>query len=73
MLAQCNRAARRYCPRVRTPAQRGALGSLFLFLAAAIAGVGWAAADAGQWIISTVSVVIAVWLFALSARAFRAR
>jgi hypothetical protein len=59
--------------RVRTPAQRGALGSLFLILAACVAGVAWAAADANQWLISTPAVVIALWLAGLSVRAFRAR
>ena len=57
---------------MRTPQQRGALGILFLVLAACIAGIAWAAADAKQWPISTPAALIALWLLALSIRAFRA-
>jgi hypothetical protein len=57
--------------KVRTPAQRGALGSLFLILAAAMAGGAWASASADQWIISVAAGILALWLVGLSIRAFR--
>ena len=59
----------------RVPAQRAALGILFLFLAAAFAGVAYAAigADVGArgWITGLAAAVLGVWLGSLSWRALR--
>jgi hypothetical protein len=57
------------------PQQRSALGVLFLFLAAALAGVAYAAARAAQdhaglWIVVAAAAVLAVWLGSLGLRAF---
>jgi hypothetical protein len=57
------------------PQQRAALGALFLFLAAAFAGVAYAAGRAAQehaalWVVAVAAAVLAVWLGTLSLRAF---
>jgi hypothetical protein len=57
------------------PQQRSALGVLFLFLAAAFAGVAYAAARAardhtGLWVVVVAAAALAVWLGTLSLRAF---
>jgi hypothetical protein len=57
---------------VTAPSQRTALGALFLVLAAAFAGVAYAAALAGAggaWVIAVAAGVLAVWLAGLSFRA----
>jgi hypothetical protein len=63
----------RYAPCVRTRAQRQSLGLLFLLLAVAFAGIAWAAAQAGQWVIVAGAAAIGVWLGGLAARGLRAR
>lgn len=60
------------------PQQRAALGALFLFLAAAFAGVAYAAARAAQdhaglWVVVAAAAVLAIWLGTLSLRAFTRR
>jgi hypothetical protein len=60
------------------PQQRAALGALFLFLAAAFAGVAYAAGRAAQdhaglWVVVAAAAVLAIWLLTLSLRAFRRR
>ena len=59
------------------PSQRRALGTLFLLLAAAFAGVAFAAgaADSGsaaRWVVAVAAGVIALWLLGLAVRALRA-
>ena len=56
--------------------QRRALGVLFLFLAAAFAGVAYAAAraatdEAALWVVAAAAAALALWLASLSWRAFR--
>jgi hypothetical protein len=56
--------------------QRTALGVLFFFLAAAFAGVAYAAGRAAQgrpglWIVVAGAAAIALWLGGLAVRAFR--
>jgi hypothetical protein len=56
--------------------QRRALGALFLFLAAAFAGIAYAAAraasdHAGLWAVATAAVALALWLAGLAFRALR--
>jgi len=58
------------------PPQRSALGVLFLFLAAAFAGVTYAAVRAarnhpGVWAIVAAAAVLAIWLATLAFRALR--
>jgi hypothetical protein len=60
---------------VAAPQQRAALGALFLLLAAAFAGVAYAAGRAahgraGLWIVCAAAAVLAIWLGTLSLRAF---
>ena len=62
-------------PDVAAPQQRAALGALFLFLAAAFAGVAYAAGRAAQdhtalWVVTVAAAVLAIWLGTLSLRAF---
>jgi hypothetical protein len=60
---------------VAAPSQRRALGALFLFLAAGLAGIAAAAlaSDAGArgWVIGGAAGVIALWLLGLAFRALR--
>jgi hypothetical protein len=57
------------------PSQRRALGALFLFLAAAFAGIAAAAiasgAGARSWVVGATAGVIALWLLGLAVRALR--
>ena len=55
------------------PSQRRALGALFLLLAAAFAGIAWAAAIAREWVIVAAAAAIALWLAALAFRGLRPR
>ncbi len=57
------------------PQQRAALGALFLFLAAAFAGVAYAAGraagdHAALWVVAVAAAVLAIWLGTMSLRAF---
>ena len=57
------------------PQHRAALGALFFLLAAAFAGVAYAAGRAaenhtGLWIVCAAAAVLAVWMGTLSLRAF---
>jgi hypothetical protein len=52
------------------------LGALFIFLAAALAGITWAAVDAAQdrpglWAVAIPAAAITVWLALLGFRALR--
>ena len=58
---------------MRTRTQRQSLGLLFLLLAAAFAGIAWAAAQAGEWVIVAGAAAIGAWLAGLAARGLRAR
>ena len=58
------------------PPQRSALGILFLLLAAAFAGIAYAAGNAaggrpGLWVVVAGAAVIALWLGGLALRALR--
>ena len=55
--------------------QRNALGALFLLIAAAFAGIAFAAAKAGggAWVIAGAAGVLALWMFGLAGRGLRAR
>lgn len=60
------------------PSQRRALGALFLVLAAAFAGIAYAAGrahsgGAARWAIAVAAAVIAAWFAGLALRAWRAR
>jgi len=62
---------------VPAPSQRSALGALFLFLAAAFAGIAYASIAAGRgaagWVIGLAAAVLAAWLAGLAFRALRPR
>jgi hypothetical protein len=51
--------------------QRQALGALFAVLTLAFAGIGAAAAVAGQWVIAAAAVALALWLAGLAFRSLR--
>jgi membrane protein YdbS with pleckstrin-like domain len=57
------------------PSQRNALGALFLVIAAAFAGIAYAAGKAGgsAWVIAASSAVLAVWMLGLAIRGLRSR
>jgi hypothetical protein len=56
---------------VAAPAQRRALGTLFLVLALVFAGLAVAASFAGQWVIAAAAAVLAVWTAGLALRELR--
>jgi hypothetical protein len=56
---------------VAAPAQRRALGVLFVVLTAVFAGVAVAAGAAGQWVIAAAAAVLAAWMGGLAFRAVR--
>jgi hypothetical protein len=51
------------------PSHRSALGALFLFLAAAFAGIAVTALEADEWVIAIAGGTIALWLATLAVRA----
>ena len=51
------------------PAQRRALGALFVVLTIVFGGVAAAAANAGQWVIAAAAAALAVWMAGLALRA----
>ena len=51
------------------PAQRRALGVLFVVLAVVFAGVAVAAGTAGQWVIAVAAAALGVWMAGLAFRA----
>ena len=57
------------------PRQRNALGALFLLIAAAFAGIAYAAAQegGGVWVIAVAAAALAVWMLTLAVRGLRAR
>jgi membrane associated rhomboid family serine protease len=57
---------------VAGPSQRRALGALFLLLTAMLAGIGYAAYHANQWIIAVAAGALAAWMGTLVLRAWRA-
>ena len=58
---------------MRTPPQRQTLALLFLALAVLFAGIAWAAAQAGQWVIVAAAAAIGLWLAGLGTRGLRPR
>ena len=54
---------------VAAPAQRRALGVLFVVLAVVFGGVAVAAGTAGQWVIAAAAAALAVWMAGLAFRA----
>lgn len=53
------------------PSQRRGLGTLFLLLALAFAGIAFAAGQAREWVIVAAAAAIALWLGGLATRALR--
>jgi hypothetical protein len=53
------------------PAQRRALGVLFLVLTLVFAGVAVAAGAASQWVIAAAAAALALWMGGLALRAVR--
>ena len=53
------------------PAQRRALGALFLLLTVAFAGIAFAAGTAEQWVIVGAAGAIALWMAGLAVRGLR--
>jgi len=51
---------------VAASSQRRALGTLFLLLFLAFAGVAYAAAAAGVWVIAAAAALLALWLGSLA-------
>ena len=51
------------------PAQRTALGMLFLVLTLVFAGVAVAAGTSGQWVIAAAAAALALWMGGLALRA----
>ena len=49
--------------------QRRALGTLFVFLAVLFAGIAYAAAVAGVWVIAAAGVALALWIGSFGLRA----
>ena len=66
-----------YSPRVARPSPRQrALGTLFLLLALAFAGVAYGAGvahtdSAARWVVAVAAGLLAAWLLGLAVRAFR--
>jgi hypothetical protein len=58
---------------VRSSSQQQRLGVLFFVLAVAFAGIAWAAAQAGEWVIVASAAAIGAWFVGLAARGLRAR
>ena len=56
---------------MRLPAQRRALGALFLVLAVLFGGIAAAGAKAGVWPIAVAAGALALWMLTLVARAWR--
>jgi hypothetical protein len=56
---------------VRLPAQRRALGALFVFLSLGMAGIAYAAGTAHRWPIVGAAAAIGLWFAALAARSLR--
>jgi heme O synthase-like polyprenyltransferase len=53
--------------------QRHALGALFLALAVLFAGIAWASAGAGQWVIAAAAAGLGGWMLTMSIRLLRPR
>ena len=53
--------------------QRHALGLLFLFLSACFAGIAFAAARAGVWVIALAGAALGAWLGSNALRALKRR
>jgi hypothetical protein len=60
---------------VAPPTQRNALGALFLLIAAAFAGIAYAAgrAGGGAWVIALAAGALALWMLGLAWRGLRSR
>jgi hypothetical protein len=56
---------------VRAPAQRRALGALFLLLAALFGGIAVAGTNAGVWPVAIAGAALALWMLGMVARAWR--
>jgi len=57
---------------VAAPAQRRALGVLFVLLALGFGGIAYGAASADQWVIVAAAGAIGAWFAGLALRALRA-
>lgn len=59
------------------PSQRTALGALFLLIAAAFAGIAFAAVASGSglrgWVVGLAAAALALWMGGLAVRALRPR
>ena len=55
------------------PSQRSALVVLFAILALAFAGVAFAAARQGVWVIGLSAAILGFWMAGMALRALRAR
>ena len=53
------------------PAQKKVLGTLFLFIGVAFAGVAWAALRAHQWVIVVAAIALCAWFLASGLRSLR--
>ena len=53
------------------PAQRRALGLLFVLLTAVFVGVAVAGGAAGQWVIAAAAAALAFWMAGLALRGLR--
>jgi hypothetical protein len=56
---------------VAAPAQRRALGGLFVVLAIAFGGIAVSAGVAGQWVIAVAAAALGIWLAGFAIRALR--
>ena len=56
---------------MRAPAQRRALGALFLLLSALFAGIAVAGVNAGVWVVAIAGAVLCLWMIGLVVRAWR--
>jgi hypothetical protein len=61
------------CGPLAAPSQRSALGALFLLLTLGFAGIAFASASAGVWVVAAAAAVIAIWMGGLALRALRPR
>jgi hypothetical protein len=65
------RSAERSFRPLAAPAQRLALGVLFVLLTAVFAGVAVAAGTAGQWVIAAAGAALAFWMAGLALKGLR--
>ena len=56
---------------MRAPSQRPALGALFLVLTIVFAGITYAAATSGVWVVAIAAAVLAAWLAQMAWRGLK--